>query len=323
MDNNYILQIKDLHTCFTENGKQLPAVNGINLNIQKGKITALVGESGCGKTMTALSILRLVPNPGKIVSGEILLNDKDLLKLSEKEMRKIRGKEISLIFQEPGLALNPVYTIGNQIKEVIKLHRKDIKDVNKETINLLKQVKIPEPEQRIKSYPHELSGGMQQRALIAMAIACRPKLLIADEPTTALDVTIQARILMLIKDLVKELNMSVLLITHDLGIVAEVADSVAIMYAGKIVEYADVYTILKNPLHPYTKGLLESIPKMDSKSKKLTAINGSVPDLSALPSGCTFNPRCSITEKECHFKIPSLKNISNNHYVSCNLVKGM
>ena len=236
MDNN-ILEISDLHTNFYTEEGTLPAVNGVNLTIEKGQILAVVGESGCGKTMTALSILRLVPPPGKITSGKMIFQGKDLLSLSEKQMQRIRGKEISLIFQEPGLALNPVYTIGNQIAEVIKIHRKEIKDINKEIIRLLKLVKIPAPEHRIRSYPHQLSGGMQQRTLIAMAIACRPKLLIADEPTTALDVTIQAQILTLIKELTQKLQMSVVLITHDLGIVAEIADKVAIMYTGKIVEY--------------------------------------------------------------------------------------
>lgn len=339
MNQELILQIQDLHTHFFIDHKELPVVNGISLDIEKGKILALVGESGCGKTMTALSILRLVPLPGRIVSGKILFNIEkagpcgggmrrpglehslvNLLELSERQMQKIRGKEISLIFQEPGLALNPVFTIGNQISEVIKIHRKEIKNIKKETIRLLELVKIPEPEYRIRAYPHELSGGMQQRALIAMAIAGHPKLLIADEPTTALDVTIQAQILMLIKELVKKLDMSVLLITHDLGIVAEIADNVAIMYAGKIVEYANVYEIFKNPLHPYTKGLLESIPKIDKPQKRLPAIPGTVPDISNLPSGCTFHPRCSIVVEQCKMKVPKLREFSRDHWLSCDII---
>lgn len=274
-----ILQIQDLHTHFPK----LPVINGITLAIEKGKILALVGESGCGKTMTALSILRLVPHPGRIVSGKIIFNGQNLLELKEKEMQKIRGREIALIFQEPGLALNPVFSIGNQIMEVIKLHRKEIKNAKKETLRLLELVKIPEPEQRIRSYPHELSGGMQQRALITMAIAGLPKLLIADEPTTALDVTIQAQILKLIKELVTRLDMSVLLITHDLGIVAEIADTAAIMYGGRIVEYANVREIFKNPLHLYTKELLESIPRLDKQKKRLSQIQGAPPDPTRIP----------------------------------------
>lgn len=320
MNQEPILQVENLHTRFYTDQGELPAVNGIDFDIEKGKIMALVGESGCGKTVTALSILRLVPPPGKITSGKILFHEKNLMEFSEKEMRKVRGKEISLIFQEPGLALNPVYTIGNQIAEVIKIHRKEIKDIKKEIINLLKLVKIPAPEHRIRSYPHQLSGGMQQRALIAMAIACQPKLLIADEPTTALDVTIQAQILQLIKEITEKLGMSVLLITHDLGIVAEIADTVAIMYAGKIVEYTDVYTIFKNPLHPYTKGLLESIPKMKEAQKTLPAIPGSVPDPSNLPTGCPFHPRCKLAQAQCKTKQPQLRELSPNHRVSCDII---
>lgn len=316
MSQNTILQIQDLNTNFLK----VPVIQGVSFSIEKGKILALVGESGCGKTMTALSILRLVPHPGRIISGRILFNGRDLLELTEPQMQKIRGKEISLIFQEPGLALNPVFTIGNQIGEVIKIHRKEIKNVKKETMRLLELVKIPEPRHRIRAYPHELSGGMQQRSLIAMAIAGLPKLLIADEPTTALDVTIQSQILMLIKELVNKLDMSVLLITHDLGIVAEIADKVAIMYAGRIVEYTDVYTIFKNPLHPYTKGLLESIPKIDRQQKRLPAIQGQVPDIANLPAGCTFNPRCSLAVEQCRIKIPPLREISTGHLAACDII---
>lgn len=305
---------------FATDHTELPAVNGVSFGIGKGKVLALVGESGCGKTMTALSILRLVPQPGRIISGKIIFNGKNLLELKESQMQAIRGKEISLIFQEPGLALNPVYTIGNQIGEVIKLHRKEIKNIKKETMRLLQIVKIPEPEHRIRAYPHQLSGGMQQRALIAMAIAGRPKLLIADEPTTALDVTVQAQILILIKELVKKLDMSVLLITHDLGIVAETSDNVAIMYAGKIVEYTNVYELYKNPLHPYTKRLLESIPRMDSRQKRLPAIPGQVPDIANLPGGCAFHPRCDIAIAQCKTKIPILREIFAGHWVSCDII---
>lgn len=327
MNQESILQIQDLHTNFLK----VPVIQGVSFSIEKGKILALVGESGCGKTMTALSILRLIPHPGRIISGKILFNGRNLLELTEKEMQKVRGKEIALVFQEPGLALNPVFTIGNQIGEVIKLHRKEIKNVKKETMRLLELVKIPEPTHRIRAYPHQLSGGMQQRALIAMAIAGfsqsstllragLPKLLIADEPTTALDVTIQAQILKLIKELVNKLDMSVLLITHDLGIVAETADKIAIMYAGRIVEYTDVHTIFKNPLHPYTKGLLESIPKIDRQQKRLPAISGAVPDLTHLPTGCAFNPRCSLAVEQCRIKIPPLREISTGHLAACDII---
>ena len=319
-DKTQILQIENLKTSFFTDRGELPAVRGINLSIKKGKILALVGESGCGKTVSAFSILRLISPPGKIVSGAIIFQGKDLLKYSEKQMRNIRGKKISLIFQEPGLALNPVYTIGNQIAEVIKIHRKDVVNVKEEIIRLLNLVKIPAPEQRLRAYPHQLSGGMQQRALIAMAIACRPTLLIADEPTTALDVTIQAQILMLIKELTQKLDMSVLLITHDLGIVAEVADNVAIMYAGRIVESTDVYTLFKNPLHPYTKGLLNSIPKLNEEQKELPQIPGRVPDLSALPGGCSFHPRCNLVQEQCKKKEPQLRELFSNHWVSCDII---
>jgi len=268
MSSEQILEIKNLKVSFFSNKTEIPVIRGIDFAIGKGKIMALVGESGCGKTMTAMSILGLLPHNTSIVSGEVLFDGKEISKYSDRQLQKIRGKEISLIFQEPGLALNPVYTIGNQIGEVVKLHNRSVKNVKKETIRLLNAVRIPNPEQRINAYPHELSGGMQQRALIAMAIAGQPKLIIADEPTTALDVTVQAQILILLKEIVRELNTSVLLITHDLGIVAEVADTAAVMYAGKIVEFGNVYDIFHSPTHPYTKGLLASIPRLDKKQKR-------------------------------------------------------
>jgi oligopeptide/dipeptide ABC transporter ATP-binding protein len=314
MDN--ILEISNLHVEISG----LPVIRGIDLSIKRGKTLALVGESGCGKTMTAMSILQLLTPAAKIKSGKILFENKNLLNLSENEMQKVRGKDISLVFQEPGLALNPVYAIGNQIGEAITLHRPDIKDIRKETIRLLNLVKIPDPENKIRAYPHQLSGGMQQRALIAMAIACNPKLLIADEPTTALDVTVQAQILLLTKELISKLNMSVLIITHDLGIVAEVADFVAVMYAGRIVEYTDVFTLFKNPAHPYTKGLLESIPLIEKKQKKLQAIPGNVPDITHIPKGCTFNPRCAITKEQCKIKTPKPREISTGHWIECDIM---
>jgi oligopeptide/dipeptide ABC transporter ATP-binding protein len=320
MSSEQILEIKNLKVSFFSNKTEIPVIRGIDFAIGKGKIMALVGESGCGKTMTAMSILGLLPHNTSIVSGEVLFDGKEISKYSDRQLQKIRGKEISLIFQEPGLALNPVYTIGNQIGEVVKLHNRSVKNVKKETIRLLNAVRIPNPEQRINAYPHELSGGMQQRALIAMAIAGQPKLIIADEPTTALDVTVQAQILILLKEIVRELNTSVLLITHDLGIVAEVADTAAVMYAGKIVEFGDVYDIFHSPTHPYTKGLLASIPRLDKKQKRLSAIPGNVPDLSLLPAGCAFHPRCGFLVDQCKNKIPELRNIRGNHQVACDVI---
>ena len=315
-----ILEIRNLKTAFFFGPSQVPVIRGIDLGLERGRITALVGESGCGKTMTALSVLRLVPFPGRIVAGSVYFEGRDLLSLSEKQMQKIRGRDISLIFQEPGLALNPLFSIGNQIGEVLKIHRKDVKNIKAETLRLLDQVHIPDPTNKIRSYPHQLSGGMQQRALIAMAIACRPKLLIADEPTTALDVTIQAQILLLLQKLTHQLDMSVLLITHDLGVVSEIADYVSIMYAGRIVERAHVTDLFKNPLHPYTRGLLESIPRLAEQDKRLSSIPGSVPDLANLPSGCSFHPRCFKAADKCREKEPELREIAKGHWIACCMI---
>ena len=293
--NDILLDVRGLKTYFyTEEGVS-PAVDGVDFNVGRGETIGVVGESGCGKSVTALSVMQLIPQPpGKFEGGEILFNNRDLLKLHKEEMRKIRGNKISMIFQEPMTSLNPVYTIGNQISEAIKLHQGlSTKDALARSIEMLKLVGIPSPARRVLEYPHQLSGGMRQRAMIAMALACNPSLLIADEPTTALDVTIQAQILDLITALKEELGMAVMLITHDLGVVAESAARVIVMYAGKVVEDADVLTVFENPLHPYTVGLLRSIPRIDlsaHKKQKLHEIKGVVPIPSRLPKGCAFHP---------------------------------
>lgn len=325
-----MLEVKDLHTSFFLDAGELKAVRGISFTLGKGKTIGIVGESGCGKSVTALSIMRLVPHPGKIISGEIIYspietfgnkNNKDLLKLSEEEMHHVRGNEISMIFQEPMTSLNPVFTIGSQIKEAIKLHQ-DLgkKEVELKVIEMLKLVGIPSPERRTKDYPHQLSGGMRQRVMIAMALSCNPNLLIADEPTTALDVTIQAQILELIRELQQKLGMAVMLITHDLGIVAETADDVLVMYAGRVVEYTDTKSIFQEPMHPYTIGLIESLPcaeKVEGKRKSLKTIKGMVPNLLQIPSGCIYKDRCPNVDKECNAEEPELREIKKGHWVAC------
>jgi peptide/nickel transport system ATP-binding protein/oligopeptide transport system ATP-binding protein len=314
-----ILKIEELKTYFFTHEGTVKAVDGINLKIKKGETLGLVGESGCGKSVTALSIMRLIQSPpGKIVSGKIYFDGKNLLDLNEKEMRKIRGKKISMIFQEPMTSLDPMFTIGHEIMEVLKLHqglKKD--DARKKAIESLKLVGIPDPERRIKEYPHELSGGMKQRAMIAMALSCNPALLIADEPTTALDVTIQAQILRLIDDLKKKLETSVLIITHDLGVIAETCENVAVMYAGHIVEQTDVKTLFRNPLHPYTKGLMKSIPRLDIETKRLDIIRGIVPNLLDIPLGCPYHPRCDFCKDKCKKELPGLYKAEKNHLIRC------
>ena len=314
-----ILEVSNLKTHFFLEEGVVKAVDDVSFNISAQETLCLVGESGCGKSLTALSILRLIPSPpGKIVSGSITYRDTDLLSLPEKEMRKLRGKEISMIFQEPMTALNPVFTIGFQIEEVLKTHLglkgKDCKD---KAIEMLKITGIPAPEQRINEYPHQLSGGMMQRVMISMALCCNPKLLIADEPTTALDVTIQAQILDLINDLQEKFKTSVLMITHDLGVVAETAHKVAVMYAGKIVEFADVNELFDNPLHPYTIGLFKSLPSISDKKKVLEPIVGTVPDPLNFPQGCPFHPRCFMKKPECEKIVPELESKAKNHYAAC------
>jgi oligopeptide/dipeptide ABC transporter ATP-binding protein len=314
-----LLDVRGLKTYFYVDSKVAKAVDGVDFSIQKGKTLGLVGESGCGKSVTALSILRLVPSPpGKIVSGEITFEGRDLLTLNESAMRSIRGNDIAMIFQEPMTSLNPVFTVGYQIAEAIRLHRHASRSGTKAlTIELLRKVKIPAPEQRYGEYPHQLSGGMKQRAMIAMAISCNPKLLIADEPTTALDVTIQAQILELLMELRDEFEMSTLLITHDLGVVAETADDVAVMYAGQIVESATTRELFANPKHPYTVGLFGSLPKLGERREYLTAIPGMVPDPASHPKGCRFHPRCDLMEIKCTQENTELREIAPGHTVRC------
>jgi oligopeptide/dipeptide ABC transporter ATP-binding protein len=316
-----LIQVKNLRTSFFTPEGEVRAVDGVSFSIGEGKTLGLVGESGCGKSVTALSIMRLVPSPpGKIVDGEIVYRGQDLLKLNGTAMRKIRGNEISMIFQEPMTSLNPVFTIGDQIGEAIRLHQGlGKRETREKTIEMLRLVKMADPESRVDDYPHQLSGGMRQRVMIAMALSCNPSLLIADEPTTALDVTIQAQILELIEELQeKKLGMALLLITHDLGVVAERADEVAIMYAGKIVERAPTQAIFNRPLHPYTVGLLNSLPGVGTKKKKrLEAIPGVVPSLLELPSGCHFRDRCPKAAGICAEAEPELVEKQKDHSAAC------
>jgi len=311
-DEARLLEIRELRTGFQTERGWAWAVDGVSLAIGRGRTLCLVGESGCGKTVTGLSILRLVPSPpGQIASGEILLDGLDLLRLTEKEMRRIRGNQVSMIFQEPMTSLNPVFTIGNQVAEVIRLHQKaSRKEARRSTIEMLDRVGLPSPELRIRDYPNQLSGGMRQRVMIAMALSCHPRLLIADEPTTALDVTIQAQILDLMAGLQKQMGMAILFITHDLGIVAQMADEVAIMYAGRIVEYAPVTALYQHPRHPYTIGLLRSVPRPrrgGAERHRLEAIPGMVPDLNQLPPGCNYQDRCAWVIEKCRSQDPPLE----------------
>ena len=317
--NEPLLRIENLQTHFFTDDGVVRAVDGVSYEIYPGETLAVVGESGSGKSVTALSILKLVPSPpGRIVGGRILFKGRDLASLSTNEMRKIRGKEISMIFQEPMTSLNPVYTCGEQIIEAVVLHEGvDRKSARRRAIEMLQLVGIPLPEQRVDEYPHQMSGGMRQRVMIAMALACRPSILIADEPTTALDVTIQAQILELLNRLRKELGMAVLLITHDLGVVAETADRVAVMYAGQVVEYCDVGTAFKRTLHPYTAGLLASLPKLGIKQDTLRVIPGNVPNPAHFPSGCRFHPRCPIAQDRCREKEPPVSDFGGGHLSRC------
>lgn len=317
-----LLEVKNLKTQFKTDDGEFFAVDDISFKLEKGKTLGIVGESGCGKSVTSLSVMRLIPTPpGKIASGEIIFNGKNLLTLSEEEMRKIRGNDIAMIFQEPMTSLNPVFTIGNQISEAIELHQKGLsrQQVRTKTIEMLRLVGIPEAEKRVDEYPHQLSGGMRQRVMIAMALSCNPQLLIADEPTTALDVTIQAQILDLIRKLQREFNASMILITHDLGVVAETCDDVAVMYAGKIVEYGSVEDIFYRPKHQYTKGLLNSIPHFETghRRERLETIKGLVPSMFNLPQGCRFSERCSAVQEDCKRAQPELKPFGGKHYAAC------
>jgi oligopeptide/dipeptide ABC transporter ATP-binding protein len=316
-----LLQVKDLRTSFFTPEGEVRAIDGVSFEIDEGKTLGLVGESGCGKSVTSLSIMRLIPSPpGKIVGGEIFYRGRDLLRLNNEEMRRIRGNEISMIFQEPMTSLNPVFTVGNQIGEAIKLHQGlGKRETRQKTIDMLRLVKIADPESRVDSYPHQLSGGMRQRVMIAMALSCNPSLLIADEPTTALDVTIQAQILELMKELQQKIGgMALLLITHDLGVVSEQADNVAIMYAGKIVERSSTRAIFNRPFHPYTVGLLNSLPGVGGlKKKRLDAIPGVVPSPLNLPSGCRFRDRCPRAQELCAQAEPPLEEKEPGHTAAC------
>jgi len=326
MDSNKdLVQFKNLKTYFYTEDGVVKAVDDVSFRIKEGETLAVVGESGCGKSVTAMSLMRLIPYPpGKIVNGEIYFQGKNVLELKDEDMRKVRGNKISVIFQEPMTSLNPVFTIGFQLEEVILLHQKTNKvEAEKQAIEMLKLVGIPRADEVIRCYPHELSGGMRQRVMIAMALSCNPKLLIADEPTTALDVTIQAQILDLMRDIKGKLGTSIMLITHDLGVVAEMADYVVVMYAGKVVEEAEVTELFKNPLHPYTIGLLESKPRVNEEKDRLHSIPGSVPNPIGLPEDCHFSPRCEKCSQRCRESEPPVLDAGNGHKVACWLYEGV
>jgi len=317
-----LLSIKSLQTHFVKREGIVKAVVDVDLNIHQGETLGLVGESGSGKTVMALSIVKLVPRPGRIVSGTVEYKGRNITNLSEKEMSRIRGKDIGIILQDPGTALNPVMPVGEQISEVIRTHfSMKRKEAKQKTYELMRKVQLPNVEYIYKAYAHQLSGGLKQRILIAIALACRPSLLIADEPTTALDVSIQSQILSLLKDLKKEFTISLLLITHDLSIVSEMADRVAVMYAGRIVEQAAVYDLFTNPIHPYTKALLNAVPKIDfshsERSGSIAPLEGRVPDMMNLPHGCTFHPRCPIGDESCQKDYPGKTFLDNGRYVTC------
>ena len=319
-ENNKILEVKNLRTYFYTDDGVVKAVDGVSFDLKKGETLGIVGETGCGKSVPALSILRLIPQPmGKIVEGEIIFDGKDLLKLGHKELQNFRGNRISMIFQDPMTSLNPVYTVGNQVIESLVVHRKLSKEeARRESLKLLEMVGIPEPKRRFASYPHEFSGGMRQRVMIAMAIANSPSVLIADEPTTALDVTIQAQILELMDELKHKTNSSIIIITHDLGVVAKYANRVMVMYAGKPVEFSNVDNIFYKPMHPYTIGLMKSITRLDEeKRKKLKPIEGLPPSLIDLPKGCIFRARCKYVGDNCKREYPPLVEIEKDHHVSC------
>jgi len=316
---NKLIDVNNLKTYFHTEEGTVKAVAGVSFEIYPGETLGVVGESGCGKSVTSLSIMRLIESPpGKIEEGEILFNGKDLTKLSQGQMRKIRGNDISMIFQEPMTSLNPVYTVGDQIMEAILIHKNvNKKQAREEAINMLRKVGIPLPEQRVDEYPHQLSGGMRQRIMIAMALSCDPQLLIADEPTTALDVTIQAQILELMNSLKAQFGMAIMMITHDLGVIAEVSDRVAVMYAGKIVEYTDVKTLYADPKHPYTWGLMHSIPHIEKDLDRLEAIPGNVPNPLDFPDGCKYNTRCPFATDKCRVDEPDIEEVEEGHYSAC------
>jgi peptide/nickel transport system ATP-binding protein len=316
-----LLEVKDLRTYFYSSDAVAKAVDGVSFTVHQKKTLGIVGESGCGKSITSLSIMGLIAKPaGKIVSGEILFKGRDLLKLNEREMRKVRGNQISMIFQEPMTSLNPVFTVGDQIGEAFRIHRGMSKRESiQEAVRMLELVKLPAAAQRVHDYPHQMSGGMRQRVMIAMALACNPDLLVADEPTTALDVTVQAQILDLMSKLKEEYGSSVMMITHDLGVIAEISDEVVVMYAGQVVEYAHTDDLFSAPMHPYTIGLLDSRPKTTdiSSNKRLRPILGSVPSPVRHPSGCRFHPRCPFTTEECRRDNPEMRELRPGHTVRC------
>ena len=313
-----MLQVKNLCTSFNVDAGEVRAVNGISFNLDKGKVLGIVGESGSGKSVTAYSIMRILVEPGKIVGGEILFNGEDIVKYSKKQMREFRGKRVSIIFQDPMTSLNPTFTIGNQLREAILLHTdRNRAEANARALEMLQLVGVNEPEKRLKQYPHELSGGMRQRVMIAMALACEPDILIADEPTTALDVTIQAQILELMKDLQKKMGMAIIMITHDLGVIADMCDEVIVMYAGGICEQGTADEIFYNPRHEYTKGLLRSIPTLNGGHDKLIPIAGSPVDLTNLPAGCAFASRCDHCMKICLTDQPEEVRVNDSHIASC------
>ncbi|WP_026907700.1 ABC transporter ATP-binding protein [Paucisalibacillus globulus] len=313
-----ILEVNDLHVTFTTYGGTVQAVRGVDFHLNKGETLAIVGESGCGKSVTSNAIMGLIPNPpGKIIGGRILFKGKDLTRLHEKKMRSIRGVDISMIFQDPMTALNPTLTIGTQLMEGLKQHRKvSDKEAKKRALEMMDLVGIPNPEERLKQYPHQFSGGMRQRIVIAIALICEPELLIADEPTTALDVTIQAQILELFEKIQNVTGVSIILITHDLGVVAKIADRIAVMYAGKIIETGTKREIFYTPQHPYTKGLLNSVPRLDAKGK-LKPIDGTPPDLFSPPKGCPFTARCPMAMEVCNKIYPASSDLSDSHSVNC------
>jgi oligopeptide/dipeptide ABC transporter ATP-binding protein len=316
-----LLELRGLTVGFDQGGRTLRAVDGVSLTVGVGETVCLVGESGSGKSVTALSIARLLPAPpARYEAGEILLEGRDVLRMSPVELRRIRGRVVSYVFQDPGASLNPVLRVGTQIRESLKLHRPGAA-TDEEVVRLLRQVGIPAAESRRRDYPHQLSGGMQQRVMIAMALASEPKLLVADEPTTALDVTIQAQILELLRDLKTGLGMSLLWITHNLALVGDIADRVAVMYAGRIVELAPARDLISRPLHPYTRALIASVPKLHGRADRLTAIPGTVPSLEALPAGCPFHPRCPLAEERCRSVVPAWREIAPAHGAACHLAQ--
>jgi len=314
-----LLEVRGLQTHFASERGVVRAVDGVDLRLERGRTLGIVGESGCGKSVTALSIMGLVPQPpGRIAAGEVRFEGEDLLKAPVQRLRDLRGHQLSMIFQEPMTSLNPAFQAGDQIAEVILRHKNvNAGEAKDQAVEMLRKVRIPSPETRAREYPHQLSGGMRQRVMIAMALACNPKLLIADEPTTALDVTIQAQILELMRALREELGTAIILITHDLGVIAELADDVIVMYAGKVVERCAVPRLFAEPQHPYTIGLLGSIPRLDLEQERLSAIEGFVPDAAAMPEGCRFHPRCPFSVERCRQESPELKGIFSGHFVAC------